>query len=452
MKLRTIKALALLFLFNAGAHAARSYTATVANETGLAYDNTYTLNLATNDAASASAQAVYSSATYTSKTFTGGTLATSSITVVSPTALAGVASSNTIRVVSNSLPANAEIVLNGTSLSKGIHWLQGNASSNTAVNIKNAINLITGFSASTPTTTTVGITLTKKGAGGNAYTLAVNTSSLTVTGATFAGGVTPGMLGINGITLREGTDWTAVATASGTAKAISDAIMANSGTNALVVSTWTTGGVIFTTSTAVGTSSNYLLYTSSQAALRLTGTVTTPSGFPGRGASAMTGGTNAAWTNGSGIITVASHGLPTALNVLYSGTPAIGGLTTGTTYFVIPLSANTLALATTKANAIAGTAITLTSSQTATTANTYTLAPLAISGTPSFKWQASNDNTNWTDLSVSSVTMTSYTYGGATSSWDFGTPAYTYFRVNVIAPLQGAISLVITAAGRTGQR
>ena len=51
------------------------------------------------------------------------------------------------------------------------------------------------------------------------------------------------------------------------------------------------------------------------------------------------------------------------------------------------------------------------------------MAPLTIAGTPSFKWQSSNDGTNFADLSVSSVTFGS-PYTAASTQWDFGTYNY----------------------------
>ena len=61
-------------------------------------------------------------------------------------------------------------------------------------------------------------------------------------------------------------------------------------------------------------------------------------------------------------ITVTAHGWSTGQAVVYSngGGTSIGGLTNGGTYFVIVVDANTVKLATTKALAVAGTAINLT--------------------------------------------------------------------------------------------
>ncbi len=208
-----------------------------------------------------------------------------------------------------------------------------------------------------------------------------STGSFTVSSNTYVRSSTP-MISLNGITI----SYTPGSTSSATAKSISDSIMANTSLNTLVRSTWTTGGVVVATTTAVGTSTNYTLFSSSQAAIGVSGPVTIAGGY---GTSAMTGGTNSGYALNSPIITLvtnpfapgdSSQASALALPVLYTGTPAIGGLTTGTTYFVIPVSKLTIELATTSARAVAGLPLTITSSSTQTTADTYTLAPLAISG------------------------------------------------------------------------
>ena len=68
-------------------------------------------------------------------------------------------------------------------------------------------------------------------------------------------------------------------------------------------------------------------------------------------------------------ITISSHGLSTHDRAKYdvNGNTAIGGLTDGTTYFVIKVDANTIKLATNFTNCQAGTAISLTSVTGSTT-------------------------------------------------------------------------------------
>lgn len=61
-------------------------------------------------------------------------------------------------------------------------------------------------------------------------------------------------------------------------------------------------------------------------------------------------------------VTISSHGLVTGDAVCFRTTGAIGGLTDQVTYYAILVDSNTLKLASSRANAIAGTAIDLTSS------------------------------------------------------------------------------------------
>ena len=68
------------------------------------------------------------------------------------------------------------------------------------------------------------------------------------------------------------------------------------------------------------------------------------------------------------VFTISSHGLSTGDGFIYNnnGNSNIGGLTSGTTYFVIKTAANTFKLATTLANAEAGTAVNITSNPSET--------------------------------------------------------------------------------------
>jgi hypothetical protein len=67
------------------------------------------------------------------------------------------------------------------------------------------------------------------------------------------------------------------------------------------------------------------------------------------------------------VLTSNTHGFATGEPLIYkAGTAAIGGLTDGATYFCIVASANTFKLATSQENALAGTAVDLTSTGTGT--------------------------------------------------------------------------------------
>jgi hypothetical protein len=69
--------------------------------------------------------------------------------------------------------------------------------------------------------------------------------------------------------------------------------------------------------------------------------------------------TNVSTSNNT--ITLTSHDMTTGQNIRYIGATNIGGLTSGTDYYVINVDTNTIKLATTPANALSGTNITLSS-------------------------------------------------------------------------------------------
>lgn len=518
------------------------YVGYLANEAGLAYNRTYTLNVNSFGINSMSAQAVYSSATFNSGTFKDGTTSTGSVNVASYSALVAAAGTNTITVSANSLLggvagtnqvyvtayatpttgglSGSNVTLAGTWLSNGVDWLSGYTASNTATNIAAAVNAkdfrftatATGstvtitcaqvgtqcnsyalstttptalgvsssvflggaepanfkinaqlytagkswfvkdvasntavdiardvnarspiVSASTTASTVVTLTCKTTGSACNFYTLVSSTNgSLGAGGAVFSGGTDNAVFGINGTMFPQGINWTAAKTASDTARSLSDALMANSAVSAVIKSTWTSAGILYATSTLAGSGVNFALYSSSPGAL-------TPSG------ATMTGGTAPAFALSGSNISVSAHGWTLALPVLYSSgsNVAIGGLTNQTTYYVVPVDANTIKLSSTSAVAQSGVGIVITSTNTQNTADTYTLAPLAIAGQPNFKWQFSNDGISWLDVAVSSVTMSSYVNPSTSTAWDFGTFDYQYLRLNVTGPTAGGILLQV---------
>lgn len=436
------------------------YRGPLVNESALAYDNNYALNLGNRGIDTFSAQASYSSATIPSVSWTDGTQSTGSITVTSLTNLAGAKGTNTLTVLSTNSLTNTSITLSGTSLTEGLQWWTQTSTNAVATSLKNAINNTGTFTATT-TGNRVNITCASSGTWCNNATLAVvGTSSITAGAASFSGGVDNAIIAINNVSLIQGRDWTVGASTAATATSIAAAINANTSLNTIITSTAPTVcslrcGVVIATSTAVGTSNGYALFSSSQAALTLSGVVTTNS--VGNGTSAMTGGTASGITLNSPIITAANSYTPllqgqagtTGLAVLYtSGSLAIGGLTNQTTYYVIPISRTQFELASSRANAVAGTYITITSSSAQTTAHTYSLAPLTITGTPSFKWQGSNDNSSWNDVNIASVTFPS-PYTADSTTWDFGSVNYQYMRLAVIGPTTGGVNLVVNTQGKT---
>ena len=172
----------------------------------------------------------------------------------------------------------------------------------------------------------------------------------------------------------------------------------------------------------------------------------------------MFGGTDAAYTLVSGsatVINISSHGFTKGLEVLFStaGT-GLTGLTNQTTYYVIPITANSISLATTSALALANWPVVFTSSAAGTTAHTWTLAPLAIAGTSSYKWEVSNDGVNWFDAGQSTVSIptASFVSTGTVNTWDFSPIDYAWIRLNVKAPSAGGLKLQVIGNGKNSNQ
>ncbi len=262
-----------------------------------------------------------------------------------------------------------------------------------------------------------------------------STGTITVSSNAFVQSSTP-TIKIHGTTIA----YTPASTAANTAKSISDYIVANFSD---VTSTYSAAGVVYATSTLVGTAANFTMTTSSQAALGVSGAT-------------MTGGTNAAWTINTPTITIANNGFTTGLAVLYTGTPAISGLATTTTYYISVIKPNnngvssTFKLSSTSTAAVAGVGIVLASSRTNTTTDTYTLAPLAFANTSGggIQLQWSDDNVNWTNATTGNygLTITSVTFssGGGTALYDLGPIQHRYLRAAETPPTTGAATYTCT--------
>lgn len=254
---------------------------------------------------------------------------------------------------------------------------------------------------------------------------AKSTGSFTISTTAFTGA----RVNINGVSIIQGVHWATSTTVGLMAKSLSDAIMANSNLNTIVVSTWNAAGVVSATATAVGVNA-YELITTTPAAVA-------------KSADAMAGGAASAISSANDTITSTKHGLALGSAVLYNtltGT-APGGLTNAVTYYAIVPDIDTIKLAATSTGAVAGLAIDL---GTQTGSGTFRLTPVGFAGTPSFKLQVSNDNSNWFDLNVASIT-----YSGASNYlWDLGQPSYRYIRVKYTHGTSGALNLNVKAIGR----
>lgn len=258
-------------------------------------------------------------------------------------------------------------------------------------------------------------------------------STATITIASTSG-VVGQTVWVGGVRFQEGTDWTAVLTASGTAKALSDAIAASSTLTSVCIATWTVGGVVFTTATTPSGTA-YSLGTSSPTAAKLNGSSSAVL------ASSLNGlEPDVSITNDK--IYIAAHGLSTGFGFYISTTAGTipTGLTVGTTYYAIRTNNNEFKLATSKTNAGAGTAIDITA---LTGLGGFTMTPAARSGNPSFKWQGSNNGSTFVDLAVSSVTVSA----AGSYAWDFGVLPYRYLRLKYTAPTLGGAAIQATGNG-----
>lgn len=118
-------------------------------------------------------------------------------------------------------------------------------------------------------------------------------------------------------------------------------------------------------------------------------------------------------------ITLTGHLFLTGLKVALTGTNLPTGLS-ATDYYVIKVDANTIKLATSSANAIAGTAVDITAQGTTADA---ALTPAAIGGA-SVKLQASNDGTTYADVgSATNITA------DANILFNVDRPMYKYARL-----------------------
>lgn len=101
----------------------------------------------------------------------------------------------------------------------------------------------------------------------------------------------------------------------------------------------------------------------------------------------------------SDICTAASHGFPTGLKGQASTTTTLpAGLAAVTDYYVIAVSASTFTLASSLANALAGTAIDITDAGT----GTHTFTPTALAGA-TVKLEKSNDGSSWSDVAAATA-------------------------------------------------
>jgi len=384
-----------------------------------------------------SVQAVYGSGNQSTHTITSGARAQATITVANTSSALVVSTraSVTVNVFLNSGVTGDAVTINGIVFRAGSNWTLGASSIASAANLAAIVDAHPDFMA-TSLGSTVTVRYATLGTSGNGLpVLTSDATNLVISAATMTGGIAQHTVNINGITLTEGSNFAVATTSMTTASNLMTAINANATLAAQLVASTTTAT---STATAIVTlkaldagQSAFSLYTSTPAFF------TIGTGFPGGATSDISIVTD--------IITKTGHGLTTALPVLIATTGsnvAPTGLFGGTTYYAIKINDNSYALATSQANAIAGTKIDLTGITNEAVASLYPV-PLSLAAGNGFYWEASNDGTNFSTLSISSVT---YSAAGNTV-WDFGVFNYKYVAVNFLKPTNGAIQLFIKLFG-----
>jgi hypothetical protein len=376
------------------------------------------------------------------------TLATST-----PAALdiAGVAeSANQAIAFSGGLDNASFTFYNGVSSLTYVNGLTWNSdpvySSNTAVAVMNVANSANyGVTAATTASTVVTLTANSSGTYANSFLLSSSTGALTIGSNAFTGGKNSGVFCINGVCLTANVDYTVQTSSNITASNMAAAINANALLNTIVVASTAACpacGIVWTTASVVGV--GYPVYSSTQSALTLS-PFTSSSPVTGIANGTMYGGSISSYTINTPTITITGHGLTTTYAVWLStsNNVTIAPLAWGTTYYAIVIDANNFKLATSLANANAGTFITFTSSRTSQTADRFTLNTTGLSGTPVFQLQASNDGVNFIGVTsgengatIGVVTFaTPYTAGSTT--WALGYFPWRYLRLLYSGPTWG---------------
>jgi len=148
-------------------------------------------------------------------------------------------------------------------------------------------------------------------------------------------------------------------------------------------------------------------------------------------------------------ITETAHGLPTGLKGQLTTTGVLpGGLSLATDYFVIVVDVDTIKLATTLANALAGTAVDITS---AAGGGTHTWTSTAIAGaTISYQMTNKTDSsdtasdvaTDWTDIEDATAIT-----ADATNWYRKVGPEWNWFRIKATLTA-GSMTIVNYVSGR----
>lgn len=134
-------------------------------------------------------------------------------------------------------------------------------------------------------------------------------------------------------------------------------------------------------------------------------------------------------------IAITAHGYVTGLKVALSGTNLPTGLS-ATNYWIIVIDADTVSLATSLVNAVAGTKVAITGAGTTADA---ALTP-AVLGSSTVELKASLDGVNYFAFSTpKTITITAT----ANAFLDCGQVTYPFARLTWTAPTAGALTLTV---------
>ena len=430
----------------------------------------------------AAAQVLVTSATVAAQTFTDGQAATATLTVGNYLGLSTATATDKITIVTDSAGSLLGSCISGGGPTVGSfnacnpanYAITGTANTDCQA-IAAAITSFNVLVATCPGAgSVIYTTSTYGGAIWNQFSLASSTqaalqvgnlvSSNTVPGTgigVLTGGSNNATFSINGQTFTAnqlGSFGFYPVTSNGqTATNIATAITNSSTTIGVVAGAG--GSVVFATATVTGVVGNtYATFVSSDPALTLSTYVssgpTVASGF-------MSGGSNSSYALNSAVISIPGNTFGPAFQVWLSTTGNVvvpAPLVWGTTYYAVVsagIGIGNIELATTSALAVAGSGLVLTSSQTKTTADVFTLNPLGITGTPSTQWVVSTDNVSWVPYTTTPFGQTinalqsygTYYATGTLTTSDLGHMDYGWIGLNVTAPTTGAITVKAKISG-----
>lgn len=456
------------------------YSSSVVNRV-LAPSSNTDLDLNFNHVDALSVQINYSSANASTVSFTDGNTSTMSILLASLTGLNTAYATNNITVSSftflrdnpSYLSVNAGTV--SYLLRGGLDYTVTGSSNAIARSIQSKLNSIfSGLIISTVATGkgVIFSTAANYGSGGNAISIfSSSNAALTVNSATFVGGQDAAFFTIGGKKFTANQEWFVGTTTLTTSVNIKNALRASTLSTVVNFSTPNAQAALITgTSTVVGAWTNFAMISSTPTALTLSG----PNFARGADSDIIYGNFNNQNQSfayfGAGIVyplqntstlntilktqTQWGTALPVRVAVV-SGTLPLP-LVAVTTYYASNLTTAGFGLSDTSTGAVAGLLLTLSTSSL-TGAGSFTMTPIALSGTPAFKLQMSNDGTNFSDVFVStSALLAPFTtnvsfaspYTTASVLYNIGNVYYRFLRFAYTAATFGATNINYIVNGR----